>query len=233
MRKWIDLVSENLKSDMMEGLEKIGAYTNRAGAVVTMHRNTNDPKHLMLVSDGQVVGNHVGSPEEYHAKITADGMSGALLNEEIVEEAYDPLPNMIQTAIEKSEPYVAWVRGTPGDGALTTVTKAVEEMGVVPNVINLGHNCVGQGGGVYAFKQGVNILDINPHNLSMCIGEKGVEAIRKCIQRAGSEGYYVILVTKGGDTQLGKDIESLFVHYDYTGGDAGPNIEDGGIHRIV
>ena len=61
-----------------EGLKRIGAYTTKDGAIMTMHTSENDPKHHMLVTAGKVVASHHGTPQEFHNKLRADGISGAL-----------------------------------------------------------------------------------------------------------------------------------------------------------
>lgn len=238
MRKWIDLVSENLKSDMMEGLKKVGAYTNRAGAVVTMHQNTNDPQHLMLVSDGQVVGNHVGAPEEYHAMITADGMSGALLQEEelaedeVIEESHgDRVDYVIAAGLDKEEPYIGLFKGDAGDGLLHHVIESCKAAGANPSVVQLGHNCVGKG--MPDIPGGLVILDVAPANLPMCLGEQNFMRLEGMIMRAPETGRQFIIVCKG-ENSFRQQIQNLFPVHEFDGGfGGGRDIEDGGIHRIV
>ena len=82
-----------------EGLKRIGAYTTKDGAIMTMHTSENDPKHHMLVTAGKVVASHHGTPQEFHNKLRADGISGALNESPLNEIATSRL--LLVTAANK------------------------------------------------------------------------------------------------------------------------------------
>lgn len=234
MRKWIDLVSENLADALLEGLTKIGVYTNRTGGKVTMHRNDNDHSHLMLVVDGQVVANHVGSPEELDAKLKADGMQGALipLTETVLEEddSGERIAHLIASAASKNECHVAIFRGQPGDGLLTLVQQACADSGLDAHTVLIGgHSNVGQ---MPTIPGGCIILDVQGGNIPMLLGERNFLKLEHMIVRAKETGRQFIIVVKG-EIPFRQQVTNRFPIVEFTGPVGGPDIEDGGIHRIV
>jgi hypothetical protein len=65
---------------------KVGTYTNKSGAKVTLHRLDNDPEHHMVVHDGKVVASHQGTSSDVHKKLIKDGFSGTLHESEQIDE---------------------------------------------------------------------------------------------------------------------------------------------------
>lgn len=83
IKKAVQKIGEEV---LVETLIKVGTYTNKAGAKVTMHRNSDNPTHHMLVHDGKVVGAHDGSAKDYHEKLRKDGFQGTLHEEVEINE---------------------------------------------------------------------------------------------------------------------------------------------------
>lgn len=157
-------------------------------------------------------------------------MEAETLNEQSLDGA--DVARLISRALEHNETYIAHIRGRPEDDLLQVVKAASEEAGVDAKVVTLGHNCVGKELPSDLFKGGLVVLDILPHNLAMCLGEKGMHSLELQIKDADHGYPCSIIIIEQGVTQLSRAVQGRFPHYDYMGKQL-RDIEDGGIHRIV
>lgn len=84
--------------EQLDEFKKVGTYNNKSGAKLTMHTNSSDPKHHMLVRAGKVVDSHHGTIDEFHKKLTKAGFSGALHEEQIDELSHKTLSKYTTSA---------------------------------------------------------------------------------------------------------------------------------------
>lgn len=92
------LDNKNKKKKVKESLEKVGSYMGNKGfGKLTLHSVNRDPKHHVLVNEkGEVVKSFHDTPENIHKQLSADGLSGSLLNKK-VKEADIPSTHGIDT----------------------------------------------------------------------------------------------------------------------------------------
>lgn len=90
----------------LDELEQIGAYTNKVGHTLKVHRNPNDKKHLFVTHGGKVVDYHHGAPKELHKKLTKDGLTGSMQEEveQIDEISKETLKSYISKAHKDKRP---------------------------------------------------------------------------------------------------------------------------------
>lgn len=119
----VEKAKERLKEDaeQIDEITKIGTYSNHFGHTLTMHRSPNDPKHHMLVHNGQVVKTHHGSAEDFHKSLTKDGFHGALHEETIEEVSKGTLTNYVIKASSSKRDHLqkgaaAMARGNAAKG---------------------------------------------------------------------------------------------------------------------
>lgn len=159
-----------------------------------------------------------------------------ITNCETLNEAFnsEQLIQHILRQLEENATYIALIRNTPGDDALTAVRDACRDAKLEPRVVSLGHNMVGRELPDNLFNGGLVILGITG-NLAMTLREAGLKSLREQIANARHNGYptSIIVVEPGHHASaLGEETARLFPEIEYRGG-LGRKIDDGGIHRIT